>query len=159
MKPDSALAWHYTVGARLVAILESESLKPATAGIGAGERPVVWFSLNQTFEPTAAKGIVDARTGERRTATIDEMEQIGGGLFRFGIEPRKLLNHDRLRRAARINSETWRALVAAARRFGSDPNDWFGHVGAISIYELVLQRREDRIWVNVMNDEEAGEIT
>ncbi|MFO1325426.1 MAG: hypothetical protein U1F15_15375 [Burkholderiales bacterium] len=134
------LAWHYTIAMYLPAIIESGVLRPATANVPANERPVVWFSMNQDFEVTARKRWRDLE-GNERALSVAETALRGGGLVRLGIEPRRLLNGDKLRRAARISSETWRALCAAGRKEGADPTDWFGHVGEISVFGLAVAHR------------------
>ena len=82
------MAWHYTTADRLQGIQSTGLLLPATAGVPATERPVAWFSLHSRFEPTAAKGLIDATTGQRRTATLAEMLALCGGLVRLGMPAR-----------------------------------------------------------------------
>lgn len=133
------MAWHYTTGNKIASILKMGVLLPATAGVHPPEKPVVWFSLHPQWEPTASKGLVDER-GLQRAATLAEMLTITGGLYRFGIDARGLLCGEALKRHARINRRTWAALCAAGYGSGANPNEWFGHVGQISIDRLVLQR-------------------
>lgn len=85
-----AIVWHYTTGEKFALILADGEIVPATEGLdveqtaefiaeleeiiatgGAKdvavpyrERPAVWFSKRQTWEPTATKGIYDARMRE-----------------------------------------------------------------------------------------------
>ena len=49
------LVWHYTTGDYFELIFESRTLCTTDAGIAPGERPAVWFSKDQFWEPTAQK--------------------------------------------------------------------------------------------------------
>ena len=140
--PSPLMAWHYTTADRLQGIQSTGLLLPATAGVPATERPVAWFSLHPRFEPTAAKGLIDATTGQRRTATLAEMLAQGGGLVRLGMPARELLSGDALRRKARISNATWRQLCAAAVQCGSSPQHWFGFVGAVEMDRCTVQHMD-----------------
>jgi len=50
------LLWHYTKGVHLAKILADGFIRPATAFVDPGEKPIVWFSTDQHWEPTAAPG-------------------------------------------------------------------------------------------------------
>lgn len=63
--------WHYTIGDRLARIMLDGAIRPATANIAPGERPVVWFSANAVWEPTATKGL---RGPDGLVRTIDKDE-------------------------------------------------------------------------------------
>lgn len=146
---SAVLAWHYTTGERFQLIVASGLLVPAAAGVVPPERPVVWFSLAQDFEPTALKGAVEPN-GKRRTMTLQEMREHGAGLVRFGLAPHALLTGDALRRQARINRATWAALRAAGRRVGADPGFWFGSLEALALADLVVDVEEGAgRWVRV----------
>ncbi|WP_399696566.1 hypothetical protein [Xenophilus sp.] len=139
-------AWHYTTGHKAEQIVASGMLMPATAHIGATEEPVVWFSLDQYFELTARKAVV--MNGIVRTASLEEMIDHGGGLFRFGAAPRALLCGEALARKARINRATWASLKRVGRSQGADPSLWFGHIGAMPIDGLAFERLDslDSTW-------------
>lgn len=47
------MAWHYTTGIAAVDIMRSVTIRPATGGIAATEKPVVWFSTNPHWEHAA----------------------------------------------------------------------------------------------------------
>lgn len=148
-KNPPLLAWHYTTADRLDSIERAGFILPATANVPQHERPVVWFSLHQHFEPTAIKGMIDSETGQYRSATLHEMIELSGGLVRFGLPPRALLTGEALRRAARINAQTWRGLAAAGVKSGGNPSQWFGHVGPIAYSDCTLQRMSsDMTWTS-----------
>lgn len=60
------LAWHYTVGMWFQAIRLSGVLLPASSGVRPPERAILWFSLDQKFEPTARKAWIDNSSGQVR---------------------------------------------------------------------------------------------
>lgn len=138
-KAVTLIAWHYTTTDRFQSIEAMGLLLPATAGVPDTERPVSWFSVNQHFEPTAAKGFIDAATGQRRTATIAEMVDLAGGLVRLGMPARELLTGEALRRKARISNSNWAALCHAAAQCGAMPSQWFGFVGAVDLTRCTIE--------------------
>ena len=121
--------WHYTIGIHAEKILYFGIIHGATKFVPIHERPVVWFSMNQTFEPTATK--LKNVNGKMEIMTISEMIELGRGLVRFGLPPRTLLNGDNLRRRARIDRETWMLLKKSAAQMGSASTDWFGSMEPI----------------------------
>ena len=95
------LAWHYTTGEKFKAIVTSGYLKPTGILVKPPERPVLWFSLNQQFEPTARKAAIEG--GAYRVLSVEETGRHCGGLVRFGLSPRKLLTGDKLRTRAPVS--------------------------------------------------------
>lgn len=153
--PESLLVWHYTTGDCLESILADGEIRVAfegvdgenfdasaleelgrrglstpTARVGMTEKPAVWFSTRITFEPTALKGIVVG--GGRRSATLDEMERLAGGLVRIGVRA------DLVRvgwafhtKRGGLSRKTALSLVRAAKGVGADPSDWRVHYGPV----------------------------
>ena len=142
-RPD-VLAWHYTTGEKFKAIVASGYLMPTGILVKPPERPVLWFSLNQRFEPTARKGAIEG--GALRTLSIEETRQHCGGLVRFGLSPRKLLTGDKLRTRAHIARPLWAGLCRVGIQQKADPALWLGCLDAVPV---------ERLAVDVMN--EAGE--
>jgi hypothetical protein len=138
-KTITLMAWHYTTTERFNGIHATGLIFPATAGVPANERPVCWFSVNQQFEPTAAKGLVDGATGKRRTATTAEMVEFAGGLVRLGMPARELLTGEALRRKARISNSAWAGLCRAAAQCGAVPVQWFGAVGDVELTQCTVE--------------------
>lgn len=68
--PDPPAVFHYTTGLKLRAIINTGHIKPSTARIGPYEKPVVWFSASQRWEPTATKCPVPGKAGQRITAKL-----------------------------------------------------------------------------------------
>lgn len=63
------VVWHYTTFSRLTRILLTGEIRPASAGVPEGERPIVWFSRNPVWEETATPEILDRRSGRMHKAT------------------------------------------------------------------------------------------
>lgn len=125
---EEARVYHYTIGAYLLPIIESDEIRPATAGVPAGERPAVWFSTNPEWEETANK--MTARKGKGRVVvatkgTRESTAKGGGGLVRIAVRPE----------AAPFSWQDYRALSGVAKahadslenvaRFdGANPDEW-----------------------------------
>jgi len=67
---SDSLVWHYTLLTKLQMILNDGLIKPTDVMIDPREKPAVWFSSNQAWEPTATKNIRDEKTGQPREATL-----------------------------------------------------------------------------------------
>jgi len=138
--------WHYTVGVKWELIEKSGVIKQATSGIPKGERPAVWFSTRQDWEPTATKGAlpkavfdqVDPKTGEaiidmkklaRHELTqysFEEMRRELKGMYRIGVTgtaaPHSWSDFVQLSGVDRVIAA---ALVSTAKERGADPEDWW----------------------------------
>jgi hypothetical protein len=130
--------WHYTIPQYLPGIREHGALTPATAHVPKDEKPAVWFSARQRWEPTAAKA------GLR---TLDEMVQVFGPMLRFGIDPDRTLPWRKLVIATGMSDVTRRGLEKVGRHVGADPADWFGVVGAVLLDDLVMQQYNGEEWI------------
>jgi hypothetical protein len=128
------LVWHYTTGDCFRGILTDMEIRPATALVAKGETPVVWFSTNQAFERSALKGLEPTGGGPRRTATMDEMDRLGGGLFRIGVH-KSIAPFDwwEFKRRSRIKEGIAKGLVKAARQLGANPAEWRVAFGPVSL--------------------------
>lgn len=70
------ITWHYTDARQLLPLIKSKALKPTMGRIHRGERPVVWFTRADTYEPMAYPAWLDEkwhqacdglRAGDRQT--------------------------------------------------------------------------------------------
>ena len=118
------IAWHYTTGECFIGIVKTGCILPTMAGVSGRERPAVWFTLNQFWEPTANKGWLEP-DGTRRTMSREETCAKGGGLVRFGVTL-ETARYDwrEFKKRSRIHPRVALALAQSARSVGSDPNDW-----------------------------------
>lgn len=149
----AGVVWHYTTGQSVRGIISTGSINPAEELVPSGEIPAVWFSRRKTWEPTASKGIFDPRIGTRRFATLAEMEERCGGLFRFGIDTASLLNWPRLVLATGMSCTTARHLERVGRKAGAVPSDWMGRVGPVALTELEsLQRLVKGRWISDVSE-------
>ena len=146
----NARVWHYTVGNHIQSILSDRMLKPATARVPEGERPVVWFSVNQVWELTANKGWQN-NDGTIRTLSKEETAQYANGLYRIEVAPETApLTVYEFRKRSGISSRVWKGLLHAAEEVGASPAEWrvsFDPVPA----ELCLriERWEVGVWQQV----------
>jgi hypothetical protein len=140
------IAWHYTIRQHLPSILEDAFLRPTTVGVAPPEKPILWFSRNQIWEPTANK-MFRASDGSLRFGTRETTREMGGGLVRFGLPTEKLLRWTELHREAHMPTRTRNALVKAAKRDGSNPYDWCGLLEPVSIYECAVEIESELIWI------------
>jgi hypothetical protein len=123
-KVERTTAWHYTTGRAFISIVEFGWILPATAFVPKGEKPAVWFSLNQDWEQTANKGGLE-EDGTRRTLTREETCERGGGLVRFGVAVEAVpCDWNGFKKRSGIRPETARCLAARGRACGADPNEW-----------------------------------
>ena len=118
----SPLLWHSTVAARLQQSLASGVIMRATAGLRKGERAGVWFSLRDTWEPTASKWL-RGQDGQFRPATMAEMSAMG--LARIGVGTDAVRTTWAQHR--RFGGLPWAdgdAVERSARHQGADPDGW-----------------------------------
>ena len=147
----SELAWHYTTGENFISIVESNVLLPAVIRLKEEQAPVLWFSQNQVWEPTACKGI--SKDGIIHTGTRHETREYGGGLVRFGYPKDRLLSWKKLRSAANICYRSRCLLESAGHMMGGNPNHWMGILHPLPVNQLVLEVLDGEwTWVPIRND-------
>lgn len=117
--------WHYTVGQRWEQIRASGVIRLATALVPKGERPVVWFTRRETWEPTATT-LMQGPDGNRHDASDLEIKVRLGGKIRIGVAP-ETAPHSfaAFRRLSGIDPRFADGLAVVAREHGSDAEDWF----------------------------------
>ncbi len=143
------IAWHYTTAQKFDLILKSGKLLPADIGVVEPELPILWFSTHPRFEPSALKAI-SYSDGTRRTATLEEMYEMAGGLARFGCPISRLKCGENLRRAAKMQSLMWRRLAKGGLHMKANPSDWWGRVGTMELDEVTIEvMNTDMQWCRV----------
>ena len=140
------IAWHYTINKRAVLILKDGFIRPATAYVPADEIPIVWFSTNQNWEPTANKALIND-SGHATSLTMQETIQVGGGGWRFGMPTEKLIYYRKAIQAANISAGTARGLEQAARDVGSNPTWWWGAIEPVNVSDCIVERLEGDTWI------------
>lgn len=129
-RPD--LVWHYTTGQCAPLIFADGFMRPWGWTRNAARRvwdhraaarlydrvPLLWFSRNQIYEPTARKGL--ATPAGVVWLTESQTEIFGSGLFRFGVDasvlPLRWYDHVELNRVPRRPA---RVAIATVRRAGN----------------------------------------
>lgn len=115
--------YHYTVPDRLLSII-ARGLDLATVGLEERERPAVWFTTSEDYEPTARKGLLDEATGDSRTLSLKAMI-VMSGLARVEVEPEAApLTWAAWRHGSGARSRVIKGLAASARELGSDIRLW-----------------------------------
>lgn len=136
----AASVFHYTVGTALAQIAASGHLQPSAVAVKLRERPVLWFSSNPKFEPTAIKMFLWEGSTEPVLPTFAELAE-GIGVYRFALpagDPR-LVPWQRLPLVARIAPADVRKMMATGLRVGARPADWSGSLVAIPVGEVTLE--------------------
>ena len=112
------MIYHYTIARHAASILRDGVIRPATAFIPKGERPIVWFSANPTWEASAQKAGLVSR---------DETERQLGPLYRFGVSPKTApYNFERLVFLAQMDPRIAVLLKSQGIEVGANPDEWFG---------------------------------
>jgi hypothetical protein len=146
--------WHYTYGPHWNSIRASGLILCATEFILPPEKPVIWFSINQTWEPTAWK-TVGTKDGTRKDLTTLESLAEEFGAFRISLNPEgcKLLHPYRdFQRLAHPPARIRKSLEKVARKRGATPGRWFFSLESIparlwdkvEIFELELGQWIDK---------------
>ena len=132
--------WHYTKGRHLANILEDCVIRPATLFVPANERPIVWFSTNQQWEPTVGPK--------------ERLELYAGGLVRFGVDPDTAPhNWQTLKELSGMSSKEAQRLYRAAIEEGARPGEWWGTFDPVLRSQWVsIQVHENGRWVEVMKE-------
>lgn len=147
--------YHYTTGHKLPLIEQSGVLLPTSVAISPQEKPVLWFSTNTVYEPTAIKLIL--QEGQPVRPTPGELHELVG-LYRFSISARdsRLRPLNKLSRLANISSKEVSRMVASGLRIGAIPSQWYGVLSAIALSELTFESWTGEAWVPASLVEEVG---
>ena len=139
--------YHYTTGNKLSLISASQGLIPTSVMIAPKEKPVLWFSKDSDYEPTAIKLIMRS-DGKAYRPTMKELHELIG-LYRFSFSPRdnRLLTFSQLQRVAHISPQGMSAMVASGLRIGAKPTNWFGVMTAVPLSELIFEEWTGSAWV------------
>lgn len=123
MKP-APQAWHYTYGPRWDLIRASSVILPSTSFLFAPDKPAVWFSVNQRWEPTSRPAVKNPDGSARNDITFDWLAR-EIGCIRIGLrsEGSGLLRH--YRHFQQVIHPLTALLENGARNAGADPNHWF----------------------------------
>lgn len=126
--------FHFAPWIKLAAIVKSRSLLPSNAG-AAGEKPLLWLSANQQWEPTATK-MVSSKRGPRLLSFDEQVDRFGCVRFGLDASDRRLLSWSNACKVADIGREERRRLERTGKRLGADPADWFAVAASLPLCEL-----------------------
>jgi hypothetical protein len=126
-------AWHYTIGQHASSIYSAGVIKCATAGIQKNEKPVVWFSTQRRWEPSASKTTM-------LCITIEDHLDLCGSVWRFGVPTSALLNWTALCKAAKI-SPKWQKILINSSVSGKpyDKYSWYGSIVEVPVDKCVVE--------------------
>jgi hypothetical protein len=151
--PAAALLWHYTAGHKLPLIREACALRPNGAKVAPSERPVLWFSAEAVYEPTAIKLVQMPGQAKLRRPSVAEMHELVG-VFRFAIDradPR-LAAWPAVHRRARISPAGVANMIRAGVEIGAKPMNWFGSFEDIPLADLRFEAWTGQRWVAAQID-------
>ena len=121
-KPE--VLWHYTKGMCMPSILREGQIRVASGQCEPNERPAVWFSANQVWEPTVY--MIGFVNGRQQIITRDEMCDLVGGLFRIGVRPDVAPhNWDDFRRLSGVSAGMASHLKKVGYEVGARISEWF----------------------------------
>lgn len=142
------IIYHYCPLTYARSILADGELRPSTDGIGARERPALWFTPRPTYEPTAVKMYKSPSTGLVRQLTLDEQAD-RFGLARFAV-PASVAPHDwgAWVRLSRVRTADAKRMARQARDLGSDISLYRATFDAVPVDRCVdIETSVDgRIW-------------
>lgn len=142
------IAWHYTHGRHISNILGAGVIKPADIGIVHGEKPVVWFSLNQFWEETVVKGWLPHGGGPQRDLRMGGLHETFG-IYRIGVSLETAsLTWDDIKRLSGMPQQVISGLQRVARKWGARPNEWRGTFEPVTRDKWVaVEVFDDSRWV------------
>lgn len=134
--------WHYTPWASLPKIVKTGALRPSNAE-ARHEAPLLWFSSDQYWEPTATK-ILRTTDGRLLQLTFDQQAE-RFGCVRFGLPSGdiRLLNWSEACRASGASKIDKRALERTGAKRGGTHKNWSATLCAIPLSELRFE-----VWVD-----------
>jgi hypothetical protein len=125
------MLWHYTHSDNYVSIEEDGLILPATTYVPVGEKPIVWFSTEQFWEPTALKGW-RGDDGIYQLLTLDGMLDHEILPIRIRVDPDVApYRWSDLKALSGMSDETARGLASSGRRRGANPSRWRGTFEAV----------------------------
>jgi len=151
------MIWHYTVANRLQLIIADGMIRPATAHVPANERPIVWFSRRQDWEPTAGPALKE--DGIIRKATFAEMNYLAGGMARIGVAPETApYNWHQLKRQSGMTSGEAHRLEKGAMKDRASTGDWRGTFDPVPKEKwLAIELLHEEKWIALPASKEAIE--
>ena len=140
------MIWHYAPWAYLPAMVESGALRGSNTG-AEGEAPMLWFSANQQWEPTATKMIRNSAGATVSMTFKQQVQMVGCIRFGMGADDCRLLDWKAACAFAGTPRDSRRALERVGKKKGADPAHWFATAATIPLAELHFQ-----VWADGWRD-------
>lgn len=137
------------------AIVQAGHLRPGSSGVSI-ERPMLWFSANQVWEPTAGKAW-RGKDGRLSKAMTFREQQSTVGCVRFGLASRdlRLIEWRDACAVAGIPRDDRRRMERNGQKAGGDPSQWMAVAGAVELSDLSFEVFGDGAWHYANADEMA----
>jgi hypothetical protein len=151
---NTGTVWHYTVGDNFHKIIKTGVIVQSGLGQLKRLKPVVWFSKNQFWEPTASKK--HPQNPELDLATWQENAKFYNGVYRIGADLSKtpMLPWSIAPQIILFTAKGTRNLEDSGRAVGANPNDWFACLNAVRRDEwTAIQVLEDGAWKDFAPDD------
>ena len=157
MKNTTCMVWHYAPWAYLGQIVDSGFIKGSNAGAPT-ELPMLWFSANQQWEPTATKMWVSPN-GQRVAMSFSQQNQ-SAGCIRFGLpsdDPRLMNWKDACTKAGTPRADR-RGMEAMGKKKGANPAHWFATAVNVPLDELRFQIYLKKQWMDAECSKEMADV-
>ena len=136
--------FHYAPLTRLDVIVNSGYLRPSNAG-ASSERPLLWFSSNQKWEPTATKMLI---TPLGLKALSFEQQASRFGCIRFGLDKDdlRLMSWKQACDVGEIKRDARRAMELYGRKRGAKSEHWHAVCANVSLSDMTFEIWKDHSW-------------
>ena len=153
------MAYHYTTGKNFVKICETNILFPYKTVTPPGEKPILWFSLQPYFEPTAAKAMYcESEKHNLKRLTMQETMDKCNGLIRCVYPAELLIRWPLVGKQAGMKIKTIKQLEKEGRKQRANPSKWLGSFEPIQFSQLVeiqILKADTLKWVNIKEMEQS----
>ena len=149
------ILWHYTTGQKYLKIISLGALlteKETTPyALGSGDKGFLWFTASQKWEPTANK-MWQNPDGQTILLTKEQTEELGSGLYRFGVYLGPSFLHWKNLKA-KINKDVYKHLEGKGLAQGANPNLWYASTKPIPIEKCCrIEKHQSGQWVDAKKE-------
>jgi hypothetical protein len=147
------LVWHYTWGHKWPYIQRDGLILLADGKLGPRERPAVWFSTREDFEPTAVKRYGVDRYGDWHEVTFEQALELCNGAYRIGVDrdELKLISWLEYLKTSNVSREDAKTMRVNAIKWKAAPSDWWASYRPVPrrYWRAVEKRSEDGSWHSI----------
>lgn len=102
------------------------------------ERPALWLSLNNKWERTANKALLDPNTGLRRRLSFAQQSRLVGCVrFVLPFVPENLCSWKNYGLESNTSKRMIKAMEHVGKEQGGNPNEWYASFSDISLEEVL----------------------